>query len=151
MVLLSLCKFNFLLLLPSSYLTSLSSIDIYLNNRECMASQEISKKHWGRPFGFLISYCLDNIRTFAFYWFYNEHWKEAVQYVVGKWRYNMSQIRISRPSRPLPLSISSQEFSNSCFVVVLLFWGWDEVWGRWRWSSKAEVCTEYGTPGPFSP
>jgi len=47
MLLLPFCKFNFLLILPSSYLTSLSSIDIYPNNREFMASGKISIKSTG--------------------------------------------------------------------------------------------------------
>lgn len=41
-VLLLFCKFNFLMLLPSSYLTSLSSVDIHPNNRDFMAPWETS-------------------------------------------------------------------------------------------------------------
>lgn len=69
-LLLLFCKFNFLLKLPSSCLTRLSSVDIYPNNRELMAPLgNFNKEHWGRPFGFLASHYLDNIRTLHFYFF----------------------------------------------------------------------------------
>lgn len=41
------CKFNFLLTLPSSYLTGLSSVDMYPNNRVFMAPQKFSIKSIG--------------------------------------------------------------------------------------------------------
>lgn len=47
MTLLLFCKFNFLLVLPSSYLTRRSSADIYPNNREFMAPWKISIKSTG--------------------------------------------------------------------------------------------------------
>ena len=47
MVLFLFCKFNFLLLLPSSYLIGLYSVDIYPNHRDFMAPQVLSIKSPG--------------------------------------------------------------------------------------------------------
>lgn len=48
MVLFLFCKFNFLLLLPRSYLIGLYSVDIYPNNRDFMTPQVLSIKSTGK-------------------------------------------------------------------------------------------------------
>lgn len=53
-VLLLFCKFNFLKLLPSSYLTSLSSVDIHPNNRDFMALGKFHKRALGKALWFPI-------------------------------------------------------------------------------------------------
>lgn len=90
LILLLFCKFNFLLLFPSSYLTSLSSADIYPNNKKFMVPLEISIKCPEKVLWFSIQSLSRGYKDFAFYWFYNEHWKEIVQSVFGKCRYSIS-------------------------------------------------------------